>query len=49
MLGDNSVRSKDSRLWTNPVDPARPPYAVHQDELIGKVLLIYFGRVGYVH
>ena len=35
MLGDNSARSKDSRLWGS-------EYYVHRDLLIGKALFIYW-------
>ena len=43
VLGDNSARSKDSRLW-NPRngDAERPYYAVTRDLMIGKAIYIYW-------
>jgi signal peptidase I len=45
VLGDNSARSKDSRLWgdegPDPDYPA-PAYCVTRDLLIGKALFIYW-------
>lgn len=47
MLGDNSARSLDGRLWGAPapivveqVDPA--PFVVNRDLLIGKAFVVYF-------
>ena len=44
VLGDNSPRSKDSRLWAL----SGVPYYVRRDQFIGKVLVRYFPRVGIV-
>ncbi len=41
MLGDNSLRSKDGRLWAEP-GPDGPDHYVHRDALIGKAILIYW-------
>jgi len=42
-LGDNSIKSKDSRLWGDvEVDGKLVPSCVHRDLLIGKALLIYW-------
>jgi signal peptidase I len=38
MLGDNSAKSKDSRLWTED----RIPHFVHRDMLIGEALYVYW-------
>lgn len=40
MLGDNSARSKDSRLWEGPPDLSE--YYVRRDLLIGKALFVYW-------
>jgi signal peptidase I len=47
MLGDNSARSLDGRLWGAPapivVEQADPtPFVVNRDLLIGKAFLVYF-------
>ena len=44
VLGDNSPRSKDSRLWAL----EGVPYYVERKLLIGKVLWLYFPRTGIV-
>ena len=42
-LGDNSLKSKDSRLWGGvEVDGKLVPSCVHRDLLIGKALFIYW-------
>jgi len=41
MLGDNSLRSKDGRLWSEP-GPNGPKHYVDRDALIGKAILIYW-------
>jgi signal peptidase I len=42
-LGDNSSRSKDSRLWPpDPNPPHNPRYFVQRDLLIGKAVFIYW-------
>lgn len=41
MLGDNSLRSKDGRLWSEP-GPNGPKHYVKRDALIGKAVLIYW-------
>lgn len=41
MLGDNSLRSKDGRLWSEP-GPNGTKHYVHRDALIGKAILIYW-------
>ncbi len=41
MLGDNSLRSKDGRLWAEP-GPDGPDHHVDRDALIGKAILIYW-------
>lgn len=41
MLGDNSLRSKDGRLWSEP-GPNGPKHYVERDALIGKAILIYW-------
>ena len=43
VLGDFSARSKDSRLWVNPV-PGHHPYAVPQSHMIGVVTHIYWPK-----
>jgi len=43
VLGDNSARSKDSRLWSpHNADAERAYYAVTRDLLIGKAIYIYW-------
>jgi signal peptidase I len=42
VLGDNSARSADSRLWPDRSWRSGPPYAVKRDLLIGKALFIYW-------
>ncbi len=44
MLGDNSARSKDGRVW--PWEGI--PHYVHRESLVGKVLYRYFPRAGIV-
>ncbi len=41
MLGDNSLRSKDGRLWAVP-GPQGPDHHVDRDALIGKAIFIYW-------
>ncbi len=41
MLGDNSLRSKDGRLWAEP-GPEGPDHHVDREALIGKAILIYW-------
>ncbi|MGE0609364.1 MAG: signal peptidase I [Pirellulales bacterium] len=41
MLGDNSLRSQDSRLWSK-YDPDLPAHVVTREMLIGKALFIYW-------
>ena len=43
VLGDNTMNSLDSRLWTSGV-PGRPPYAVPKDYIIGVVTHIYWPK-----
>ena len=41
MLGDNSPRSRDSRLWSN-TRQAKHRYAVERSALVGKAFFIYW-------
>ncbi len=41
-LGDNSPRSKDSRMWHDDRPPAKHPHAVPRRLLIGKAFYIYW-------
>jgi signal peptidase I len=41
MMGDNSLRSKDGRLWSE-VGPPRVDYFVERQALIGKAIFIYW-------
>ena len=42
VMGDNSPRSADSRLWPNQVRHARNRHAVNRTALIGKAFFIYW-------
>ncbi len=42
MLGDNSPRSKDSRLWEAIDAEGRPEYYVKRDLLVGKAVFVYW-------
>ncbi|HEX4132507.1 MAG TPA: S26 family signal peptidase [Pirellulales bacterium] len=42
MLGDNSPKSKDSRLWNRTDAQGRPEYYVSRDLLIGKAMFVYW-------
>lgn len=42
VLGDNSPRSADSRLWDGRGDDGGPEYYVKRDLLVGKALFIYW-------
>jgi signal peptidase I len=42
MMGDNSPRSKDSRLWPNENRPGEPRYAVKREALVGKAFFTYW-------
>jgi signal peptidase I len=42
VLGDNSPRSKDSRMWDGRDEQGNPEYYVSRDLLIGKALYIYW-------
>lgn len=42
VMGDNSPRSQDSRLWPNEVRHARNRHAVGRQALIGKAFFIYW-------
>ncbi len=41
-LGDNSPKSKDSRLWTGVDFQGHEEYYVHRDLLLGKAMFIYW-------
>lgn len=41
-MGDNSPKSKDSRLWTGRDAAGRREYYVHRDLLVGKAMFIYW-------
>ncbi|MBI2826089.1 MAG: signal peptidase I [Planctomycetia bacterium] len=42
MLGDNSPKSKDSRLWIGRDAEGRPEYFVKRDLLVGKAVFVYW-------
>jgi signal peptidase I len=42
MMGDNSPRSKDSRLWPNENRPGEPRYVVKREALVGKAFFTYW-------
>ena len=42
MMGDNSPRSKDSRLWPNENRPGETRYAVKRTALVGKAFFTYW-------
>ena len=42
MLGDNSPRSKDSRLWTGHDEEGRVEHFVKRDLLVGKAVFVYW-------
>lgn len=42
MMGDNSPRSKDSRLWSNTNRHAKNRHAVHRRLLVGKAFFVYW-------
>ena len=42
MMGDNSPRSRDSRIWPNKNRRAKHRFAVHRSALVGKAFYIYW-------